>query len=88
MYYFTPFSQPVADKIYQANKTDSVYKKVSINWHVYFTARETTCPVVLMENGYVSSPYDAANMLDPAAVLKKAQAMTRGIARYYLELNQ
>ena len=88
VYYFTPFSQPVADKIYQANKTDSVYKKVSINWHVYFTARETTCPVVLMENGYVSSPYDAANMLDPAAVLKKAQAMTRGIAAYYLELNQ
>lgn len=87
VYYFTPFSQPLADKIYQANKADSVYKKVSINWHVYFTARETTCPVVLMENGYVSSPYDAANMLDPASILKKAQAMTLGIARYYLDLN-
>ena len=88
VYYFTPFSQPIANKIYLENKADSVYQKVSTNWHVYFVSRETTCPVVLMENGYVSSPYDAANMLDPAAVLKKAQAMTRGIAAYYLELNQ
>lgn len=88
VYYFTPFSQPIANKIYLESKADGVYKTVSTNWHVYFVSRETTCPVVLMENGYVSSPYDAANMLDPAAILKKAQAMTRGIAAYYLELNQ
>ena len=88
VYYFTPYTQRVADLIHQANKEDTVYKKVSLNWHVYFMARESTCPVVLMENGYVSSPYDAANMLDPVAVETKAKAMARGIARYYLELNQ
>ena len=88
VYYFTPYTQRLADLIHLANKEDSVYKKVSLNWHVYFMARETTCPVVLMENGYVTSPYDAANMLDPVAIETKAKAMARGIARYYLELNQ
>ena len=88
VYYFTPYTQRLADLIHQANKEDTVYKKVSLNWHVYFMARETTCPVVLMENGYVSSPYDAANMLDPVAIETKAKAMARGVARYYLELNQ
>lgn len=88
VYYYNPYSQRIADLIHQANKEDSVYKKVSLNWHVYFVARESTCPVVLMENGYVSSPYDAANMLDPVAIETKAKAMARGVARYYLELNQ
>ena len=88
VYYYTPYTQRIADLIHQANKEDAVYKKVSLNWHVYFVARESTCPVVLMENGYVSSPYDAANMLDPVAIETKAKAMARGIARYYLELNQ
>jgi N-acetylmuramoyl-L-alanine amidase len=87
VYYFTPYTQHIADLIHQANKEDTVYKKVSLNWHVYFMARESTCPVVLMENGYVSSPYDAANMLDPVAIETKAKAMARGIAKYYLELN-
>ena len=40
-----------------------------------------------MENGYVSSPYDAANMVDPVAIETKAKAMARGVAKYYLELN-
>lgn len=88
VYYYTPYAQRIADLIHQANKEDTVYKKVSLNWHVYFVARESTCPVVLMENGYVSSPYDAANMLDPVAIETKAKAMARGVARYYLELNQ
>ena len=52
-----------------------------------FKIIDCTCPVVLMENGYVSSPYDAANMLDPVAIETKAKAMARGIAKYYLELN-
>jgi N-acetylmuramoyl-L-alanine amidase len=88
VYYFTPYTQRIADLIHQANKEDTVYKKVSLNWHVYFMARESTCPVVLMESGYVSSPYDAANMLDPVAIETKAKAMARGVARYYLELNE
>ena len=87
VYYFTPYSQRISNLIYQANQEDTIYKKFLLSWHVYFMARESTCPIVLMENGYVTSPYDAANMLDPVAVETKAKAMARGIARYYLELN-
>ena len=87
VYYFTPYSQRISNLIYQANQEDTIYKKFLLGWHVYFMARESTCPIVLMENGYVTSPYDAANMLDPVAVETKAKAMARGIARYYLELN-
>ena len=51
-------------------------------------SRMTACPVVLMENGYLSNPYDADNTTKPEINLLKAQAMAKGIAQYFLELNQ
>ena len=89
VYYFSPYAHRIATLLHEANKEDTVYATTKMEWFAkYFTARESTCPVVLMECGYVTSPSDAANMVDPAAVEIKAKAMARGIARYYLELNE
>ena len=87
VFYYHPFSERAAELIAGENKKDSVYKSVMLNWHYYFVARQTDCPVVLMENGYMSSAYDVANTLSQSAILQKAQAMTRGVAAWFLELN-
>ena len=45
--------------------------------------RSTVCPVVLTENGFISSPKDFAAITDDAANTKKAVAITRGIVDYF-----
>lgn len=49
-------------------------------------ARETTCPIVLTENGFISNGYDYANIVSEAANIKKAEAITRGIAEYFAKI--
>lgn len=87
-YYYTPFSQLAATKIYQQTKASGVYKSSSISWHNYYVARQTLCPVVLMENGYMSNEYDLGNALDATAIAKKAAAVAQGVADYFLEINK
>ena len=48
--------------------------------------RLSVCPVVLMENGYVTNAQDLANMQDPNVLLLKAQAMARATAQYFLSV--
>lgn len=85
-YYYTPYSQLAASKIYQATKVTGPYKSSGLGWHVYFTARQTTCPVVLTENGYMSSPYDLGNMTSNEGLNAKAAALAKGIADYFLAI--
>ena len=86
-YYYTPFSQAAAKEIYKANEGSTVYKKNSLDWHYYYTARQPVCPVVLMENGYTTSPHDVSHMLNNESVQIKVKAMAQGIANYFLLIN-
>ena len=65
-----------------------MYRSNALDWHYYYTARQTACPVVLMENGYTTSPYDVSHMLNDESVQIKAQAMAQGIANYFLLINE
>ena len=47
-------------------------------------ARSSYCPVVLTENGFISNTYDYSNMISDAALTKKAVAISKGIADYFL----
>lgn len=85
-YYYTPYSQLAASKVCQATKGTGTYKSAGLGWHVYFTARQTICPVVLTENGYMSSPYDLGNMTSAQGVNDKAAAMVKGIGDYFLAI--
>jgi N-acetylmuramoyl-L-alanine amidase len=85
-YYYTPFSQAAARAIYNANEGSSVYAHNRLDWLVYYTSRQTACPVVLTENGYVTSPHDVSHMLSDASVLIKAQAIAQGVADYFLAI--
>lgn len=85
--YFTPFSQLLAKYLYQETDALGIYKKVTMSSYVYFVARETVCPVVLMENGYMSNASELAGMMDEAILQQKAQAMAHAVAQYFLKIN-
>lgn len=84
--YFTPYSQPAAQSMYTALNTSGIYTKTLLDWHLYYVARLSTCPVVLTENGFMTNAEDLADMVDPAVVQQKAEAMARGVANYFLSI--
>ena len=85
IYYFDAFSKRAAELIQLETKNSGVYKSTELGWHVYFVGRMSNCPVVLMECGYMTNADDLAAAMDPASILKKAQAATKGIANFFLE---
>ena len=87
-FYYTPFSMKAADFVNDRGAQCGVYDRAELNWHVFFLARNTVCPVVLTENGYMSCDADLDNTLDETAIAKKALAMAKGVADYFLEINK
>lgn len=84
--YFSPISQPAAQCIYEQINRSGVYTKTLLDWHLYYVARQATCPVVLTENGFMTNAQDLANMVDDAKVQQKAVAIAQGIANYFLSI--
>lgn len=85
--YSTPFSAKAAQLIFDETEETQVYKKSYLKWHYYYVARQTICPVVLTENGFLSNDEELSKMLDESVLLTKAQAMARGTAQYFLSIN-
>lgn len=85
--YSTPFSALPAQLVFEETEETQVYKKSYLKWHYYYVARQTVCPVVLTENGFLSNDEELSKMLDENVLLTKAQAMARGTARYFLAIN-
>ncbi len=84
--YSTPFSAAVSELIFEETEKTGVYNKHSLKWHYYYVARQTNCPVVLTENGFMTNDAELQKMVDEGVQLTKAQAMARGIARYFLSV--
>lgn len=87
-FYFTPFSQPATSFIKDRTAESGVYNSSIMNWHHFFLARQTVCPVVLAENGYMSCDAALDKTLDQEAVDAKALALAQGIADHFLAMNQ
>ncbi len=85
--YYTPYSKLAAELICQETKDAGIYQKTLLQFNKYFVARESVCPVVLLENGFMSNAEDLAGMIDENVQLQKAQAAARGVARYFLAVN-
>ena len=85
--YFTSFSQAAADHIQAETEKTGLYREYREIWFYYYVSRQTACPIVLTENGFMTHPYDVTRMLDEEAIAKKADAMVQGIVNYYLELS-
>ena len=85
--YFTPFSQPLSQKILSSVNESGVYKKVMTQWNPFYMIRQTVCPVVCLENGFMSNLEDLKGMSDDATVDRKAEAIAQGVADYFLSIN-
>jgi len=83
-FYYGPISHVVTHQVNNATKAAGIYSKASVGWHVYYMGRQTYCPVVLTENGYMSNAADMDAIADQGITVKKAQAIAQGIANYYL----
>jgi N-acetylmuramoyl-L-alanine amidase len=84
-WYFTNFSYEPAKHIQKTNAETGVYTRSNLAWYYYFVCRQTVCPTVLAENGYMSNYRDMNKIADPEAMEKKAVAIAQGIVNYYLE---
>lgn len=84
MCYSTPFSHDLAELMYDHTVKTGIYDTAFSSWHYYFVARQTNCPMVLMENGYMTNAEDLANMQSSTVLLQKAQAMAKAVAEYFL----
>lgn len=86
MCYSTPFSYELGMLMYDHTMDAGIYKEGSTSWHYYYVAKQTNCPVVLMECGYVSNARDLANMESRTVLQQKAQAMAAAVAEYFLNM--
>ena len=81
--YFNAFSKSAAEYVYYRTANTGIYSSTKLNWHYFFLARTSCCPVVLTENGYMSNQTDLNNMLNDSATNTKVQAITQGIVDYF-----
>lgn len=84
--YSTPMSHDLATLIYNKTVNAGIYKEAYMSWHYYFVAKQTNCPIVLMECGYMSNASDLADMLSSTVTQQKAQAMAKAVAEYFLNI--
>lgn len=77
------YDRTIAANIYDANAANN---RNRLQWHYYFVARMSDCPVVLTENGYMSSPLDHVGIVSEAVNRQKAQAIAQGVADYFLSI--
>ena len=83
-FHSTVFSKKAAEFIQMRTYNTGIYAKVEpVRWHYFFLARSTVCPVVLTENGYISSPADFAGIKNDAVNTQKAKAIASGVADYF-----
>ncbi len=91
-FHSTLFSADAARYIYDATMAANIYaaeaegNRNRLKWHYYFVARMSDCPVVLTENGFMTSPIDHIGIVDHDTNLRKAQAIAAGTAQYFLSI--
>ena len=98
VFYYTPFSKPLAEKInkrlitafktscYQNNP--EMYNKVDQgdNYYPFYVTRSPLCPAVLVEVGYISNELECAYLVDSGYQQLFGQSIYQGIEDYLLSL--
>lgn len=86
--YYTPWSHLLSKYIRENTREAGVYTRHILQWSAaYFMCRQPVCPTVLTENGFMSSPEDLADMVNPEVVTAKAETITQGVVDYFLAIN-
>lgn len=93
-FYSTPFSYLASRFVYNRTIATGIYNASAVNnrnrceWHYYYVARMSNCPVVLTENGFMSNANDLSHIISAASVSRKAAAIAQGAADYFLSIRQ
>jgi N-acetylmuramoyl-L-alanine amidase len=88
-YHFNAFSADAAKKIYAATERADLYQKSKwsgVKWHYFYTARQTDCPVVLTENGFITNAAEYSDMIRDEFNDECAKALTQGIVDYFVSI--
>lgn len=85
--FYTTWSQHPAELTVETMDAADVFRTAELRFYLYYFARQTTCPIVLTENGYLSNGKDLEIILDKTAQQAEAKALTQGVANYFLELS-
>lgn len=80
---FNEFSNAATEFVAARTSAAGIYNLVYKQWHYFYMARVTSCPVVLVENGFISNPQDFAGIVDENTNLLKAQTIAQGVADYF-----
>lgn len=80
---FNAFSDKATKHVFDHTAAGGFYSTTQKSWHYFYLTRVTSCPVVLIENGFISNPQDFAGISNDAVNTKKAQAITRGVLDYF-----
>ncbi len=80
---FNAFSHNVTNYVFNRTKNAGIYNDIYKKWHYFYLARTTSCPVVLIENGFISSPLDFKGISSDAVNTQKAIAIAQGVADYF-----
>jgi len=91
VYYFTPFSQPLAKKIndslaaYYDNTlyNDGTKSSRGDKYSYFMMTQEQSVPSVMVEMGFVSNPKECLFMADPDNQVGIANAITKGIEQFF-----
>ena len=57
-------------------------------WFYYYVNRQTNCPQVLTECGFMTNTEDFNKIINEEANRQKAISMAQGIANYFLEITE
>lgn len=85
--FYTTWSQHPAELTVQTMKEADIFHSAELRFYLYYFARQTTCPIVLTENGYLSNEKDLKIILNQSAQEAEAKALAQGVANYFLELS-
>lgn len=97
VYYFSPFSQPLASKVHSRLVTawKDIYKNNStmlnkvnpadggVRYYAFIVTRVEECPAILVECGYLSNSTECGKLCDDNVQKKMAKAIADGIVDYY-----
>ncbi len=90
--HFTLFSSLPTKCVYNATMQTGIYNapkaqnRNRFQWHYYYVARMTDCPVVLTENGFMTGNLDRIGIASEGVNIQKAKAITRGVAEYFKQI--
>ena len=64
-----------------------IFHSAELRFYLYYFARQTTCPIVLTENGYLSNRKDLKIILNQSAQEAEAKALAQGVVNHFLDIS-